>query len=160
MKEKFDLEELVADIVNEHSRILKKSNKNINLTYIFRDDISGKAIVEADRSRVSQVVTNLISNATKFTQEGNVIVTMEIRDDENAIVVRVKDTGEGINSEILPRLFTKFASSSFTGTGLGLYISKSILGEHGGRMWADNNVDGKGASFYFTLPLKKITVTQ
>jgi signal transduction histidine kinase len=154
------LEELVADIVDGHSRILKKSHKNINLTYISGDDVSGKSIVEADRSRVSQVVSNLISNATKFTQEGSIIVTLEIKDDENAIVVRVKDPGEGINSEILPRLFTKFASSSFTGTGLGLYISKSIVGQHGGKMWAENNADGRGASFYFALPVKKITVTQ
>lgn len=160
IKEKFDLRELVADLVCEHSKMLKKSNKNIKLEYVSKDDASVKSIVEADRGRISQVVSNLISNAVKFTQEGSIIITLEINDDENALVIRVKDTGEGIDSGIFPRLFTKFASNSFTGTGLGLYISKSIIGEHGGKMWAENNADGKGASFYFTLPLRKITVTQ
>ncbi|HEY3526083.1 MAG TPA: ATP-binding protein, partial [Nitrososphaeraceae archaeon] len=69
------------------------------------------------------------------------------------VIVNIRDTGEGIHQEILPRLFTKFATKSFAGTGLGLYISKSIIEEHGGRMWAQNNSDGQGATFTFTLPL-------
>ena len=75
--------------------------------------------------------------------------------DYNEAVVGVKDTGKGIDPEIMPRLFAKFASKSFEGTGLGLFISKSIIEAHGGRMWAENNADGKGASFYFSLPLSK-----
>jgi len=63
------------------------------------------------------------------------------------------DTGEGINPEIIPRLFTKFATRSFSGTGLGLYISKNIVEAHGGKMWAENNLHGEGATFTFTLPL-------
>ncbi|HYO06520.1 MAG TPA: HAMP domain-containing sensor histidine kinase, partial [Phototrophicaceae bacterium] len=66
----------------------------------------------------------------------------------------IKDNGEGIDKEILPRLFTKFVSKSFQGTGLGLYISKSIVEAHGGQIWAENNVDGKGATFRFELPIE------
>jgi two-component system sensor histidine kinase VicK len=159
-KETFALQELVASIVNEYGEIIKKSNINIKLRYISNSERGNKPIlVEADRGRISQVISNLISNALKFTQEGSIIITSEIKDDENAIVVSVKDTGAGIDSEILPKLFTKFASKSFAGTGLGLYISKSIVGEHGGKIWAQNNADGNGATFYFSLPLKGMTIS-
>jgi two-component system, OmpR family, sensor histidine kinase VicK len=65
----------------------------------------------------------------------------------------VKDSGAGIDPEILPRLFTKFATKSFEGTGLGLFISKSIIEAHDGKIWAENNSDGKGATFSFSLPI-------
>ena len=111
-----------------------------------------------------------MSNAVKFTSskskkgEGGIISLTVERKNNNAntssydnsqeeVVVSIKDTGEGINPEILPRLFTKFATRSFSGTGLGLYISKNIVEAHGGKMWAENNPDGKGATFTFTLPL-------
>lgn len=70
----------------------------------------------------------------------------------NEIVVSVRDTGIGIHPEILPRLFSKFASRSEIGTGLWLFISKSIVQAHHGRIWGENNIDGKGATFAFTLP--------
>ncbi len=73
---------------------------------------------------------------------------------KGTIVVSIKDNGEGIDKEILPRLFTKFVSKSFQGDGLGLYISKSIVEAHGGQLWAENNVDGKGATFRFELPIE------
>ena len=159
-KETFDLQELVASIVDEYDEIIKKSNINIKLRYISNSERGNKPIlVEADRGRISQVISNLISNALKFTQEGSIITTSKIKDDENVIVVGVKDTGAGIDSEILPKLFTKFASKSFAGTGLGLYISKSIVGEHGGKIWAQNNADGNGATFYFSLPLKGMAIS-
>jgi signal transduction histidine kinase len=69
------------------------------------------------------------------------------------VAVTVKDTGTGIESEMLPRLFEKFASKSCKGTGLGLFISKSIVEAHGGTIWAQNNANGKGATFSFSLPL-------
>jgi CheY-like chemotaxis protein len=65
----------------------------------------------------------------------------------------VTDTGQGIDPEIMPRLFTKFATKSIVGTGLGLYVSKRIIEAHGGKMWAENNSDGIGATFSFTIPL-------
>jgi signal transduction histidine kinase len=72
--------------------------------------------------------------------------------DSNVIVITIKDNGVGIDKDILPTLFTKFASKSFQGTGLGLYICKNIVEAHGGKIWAKNNEDGKGATFYFSLP--------
>jgi signal transduction histidine kinase len=77
-------------------------------------------------------------------------------DNDKKVLVSIKDDGTGIDLEILPRLFTKFATKSETGgTGLGLFISKSIVESHGGTIWAENNADGKGATFYFSLPLRK-----
>ena len=154
-KESFDLQELIMAVVNEHGEIIKKSNRNIKLAYVPKDESGSKSIlVEADRVRISQVVSNLLSNAIKFTEEGSIIVATEINDNDNknAIIVRVKDSGVGIDSEVLPKLFAKFVSKSFQGTGLGLFISKSIIEAHGGKIWAENNSDGKGATFSFTLP--------
>jgi signal transduction histidine kinase len=112
-----------------------------------------KLMVEADRERIRQVVANLISNALKFTDEGAIIVKTEVID--GLAQITVKDTGSGIDPEIMPRLFTKFATKSYQGTGLGLYISNMVVKAHGGRMWAENNADGKGATFTFTLPIEK-----
>ena len=133
------------------------------------------ALVEADRRRLTQVISNLLNNAIKFTKEGTVTVTTTIikgtkdadRDSAGEVVVAVKDTGTGIDPEFMPRLFTKFATKSYHGTGLGLFISKSIIEAHGGRMWARNNSnddcndnasDNKrgGATFYFTLLIMAI----
>lgn len=100
----------------------------------------------------------MLSNAIKFTQEGNIIVTTEINgkgDNKNAIV-SVIDNGAGMDSEILPKLFAKFASKFFQGTGLGLFISKSIIEAHDGRIWAENNSGGKGATFSFSLPITQM----
>jgi signal transduction histidine kinase len=111
-------------------------------------------LVEADKYRISQVISNLVRNAIKFTKEGEIFVVIEEKDGD--AVVTVKDTGKGIDPEIMPKLFTKFATKSDQGTGLGLYISKSIVEAHGGKIWAENNnSDGSrnGATFAFSLPL-------
>jgi signal transduction histidine kinase len=129
--------------------------------------------VEADKERITQVISNLLNNAIKFTKEGQISIDiMKYTDEENYIkkdsnqkqpeeqvMVSIKDTGTGISSDILPRLFTKFATKAGSGgTGLGLFISKSIIESHGGKIWAQNNTDGeKGATFYFTLPLSRQT---
>jgi signal transduction histidine kinase len=110
-----------------------------------------KVMVKADRDRIHQVISNLISNALKFTHEGEITIKTEVKDGIAQVIIR--DTGSGIDPEIRPRLFQKFASKSEKGTGLGLYISDSIIRAHGGRMWAENNIDGKGSAFSFTLPL-------
>ena len=103
------------------------------------------------------MVSNVLDNAVKFTKDGGIItVVVENRDDNNQqqIVISVKDQGTGIDSQIFPRLFTKFATKSQTrGTGLGLFICKGIVEAHGGKLWAENNPDGKGATFSFSLPL-------
>jgi signal transduction histidine kinase len=109
-------------------------------------------LVNADRDRLFEVISNLLSNAIKFTASGAIVVTIQA-DDQDFITVGIKDSGRGIAEEIVPRLFTKFATNSETGTGLGLFIAKSIVEAHGGRIWASNNEDGKGATFSFSLPL-------
>ena len=105
----------------------------------------------ADRQRIGQVVANLLGNAAKFTEAGTVALAAE--SNGGTITVTVSDTGAGIDREIMPRLFTKFATKSEAGTALGLYISKRIIEAHGGRVWAENHTSGRGAIFRFTLPV-------
>jgi len=101
------------------------------------------------QSRIIQVISNLISNALNFTRKGVVTITKSIQD--GSAVVSVKDTGSGIDPQILPRLFTKFTTRSERGTGLGLHICKRIIEAHGGKIWGGNNIDGKGATFSLGL---------
>ena len=115
-------------------------------------------IIEADRERLNQVISNLLVNAIKFTKEGTISISEQeniVSKDSNIreVIVIVKDSGSGIDTEIAPKLFSKFATTSGKGTGLGLFISKNIIEAHGGKIWAENNSDGKGATFTFSLPL-------
>jgi signal transduction histidine kinase len=115
-------------------------------------------MVEADKSKIFEVLSNLIRNAIRFVgNDGRIIISAEKSDDGRDVVVAVKDNGRGIDPEVLTRLFQKFAASSdLGGTGLGLYISKSIVEAHRGRIWAENNRGGQvGAMVTFTLPLLK-----
>jgi K+-sensing histidine kinase KdpD len=148
-KRKFDLIDMAASILDDYRNRIR-NDKNVELVLLSADKA---AFVVADKGRISQVLSNLVSNALKFTKSGTVYVSIEISsyDDKKEFIVSVKDTGTGIDSDIMPRLFTKFASKSQTGTGLGLFISKSIVEAHGGRIWAENNPDGKGATFRFSL---------
>src|SRR5215211_1736699 len=151
-KEKFNLKEMITEILSDYEQKIK-NRKNIKLSYESQE--KDAIIIEADRSRMCQVVYNLLNNAIKFTTEGSITVIVERKDnDDNFILVSIRDTGTGIDSEMLPKLYTKFATKSETGgTGLGLFISKSIIERHGGKMWAENNSDGKGATFAFSLPI-------
>jgi signal transduction histidine kinase len=144
-REKFDISEVIASAIDDTRRRVEDSN--IKFEYTPR-----KIIVEADRMRISQVVSNLLSNAVKFTKQGTVYISADNEDGQ--VVVSLRDTGPGIDPEIMPRLFTKFTSKSQTGTGLGLFISKSIIEAHGGKIWAENNKDKKGATVTFRLPLQ------
>ena len=145
--------ELILSIIEDYtSRIENDSNSNVKLLYNRpKEDV----IAEADKARISQVISNLLSNALKFTRDGVISITSEKKDSQ--IVVSIKDTGTGIHPEIMPRLFSKFATKSQSGIGLGLFISKSIVEAHGGKMWASNNDTNQenrgGASFAFSLPL-------
>ncbi|MGI0048720.1 MAG: sensor histidine kinase, partial [Nitrososphaera sp.] len=148
-KEKFDLNVKIRNAIRE-AKSLILINNNVEIVFEpFRESI----IVEADKSRLFEVISNLINNAIKFTSRGTIIVKSEKHD--GYTTVSVKDTGTGIDQEIMPRLFTKFACKSEKGMGLGLYISKSIVEAHGGKIWAENNPDGKGATFTFMLPIAK-----
>ena len=115
-------------------------------------------MVEVDKSRVFQIMFNLLDNAYKFTDVNetiNIQIEKEFAEGKEYAIITIKDTGKGIDSEIMPRLFTKFATKSDKGTGLGLFICKSIVEAHGGKIWAKNNEDGRGSSFSFSLPLYK-----
>jgi signal transduction histidine kinase len=154
-KEKFDLDKLIIEILNEYRQSIKNGNRS-NLAIHYECQGDGATIIVADRSRLCQVVNNLISNAFKFTNDGRIKVTVEQKESSNKIIVKIKDTGTGIHPDILPKLFTKFGTKSDGGgTGLGLFISKSIIEKHGGSIWAENNnYDGDvGATFTFSLPI-------
>ncbi|MDQ3869226.1 MAG: HAMP domain-containing histidine kinase, partial [Thermoproteota archaeon] len=182
-KEQLNLNDLILNVlddivINTKEEELKAAGDNTNnnrrkfLYKASEEDI----IIQGDRIRLIQVISNLIDNAIKFTKQekgeggsggGTISIIVDKKRKENIInndnnntnegkkevIVSIKDTGTGIASEILPRLFTKFASKSYKGTGLGLFISKSIIEDHGGKMWAENNADGKGATFSFSLPI-------
>jgi two-component system, OmpR family, sensor histidine kinase VicK len=160
-KEKFNLNDAILSVVEGYRDQIK--NDNVKVMY---DGRGGITLVVADRRRLTQVVSNLLNNALKFTEEGAVTVTTTIerkgdRDGGGEVIVSIKDTGSGIDPEFMPRLFTKFATKSYQGTGLGLFIAKSIVEAHGGKMWAENNNNNsdrkhKGATFYFTLPVVNI----
>ena len=155
-KERFNLNDVITNVIDEmminrsESRNEKNDDddNNIKLEYRPKD-----IFVEADRVRLTQVISNILSNAVKFTKgKGSMIfITIEKKQNQE-VIIKIKDTGTGIHPEILPRLFSKFASKSFEGTGLGLYISKGIIEAHGGRIWAENNADERGATFSFSLP--------
>ena len=150
-KEQIDLAGLAARAIKD-ARKNADSGVNIILGQAAKGAKAAAVVVEADRGRIEQVIVNLINNAVRFTQSGIVTVTVGRKQDGYAEVA-VSDTGRGIDPEIMPRLFMKFASNmDMGGTGLGLYISKSIVEAHGGRIWAENNANGKGATFTFTLP--------
>jgi signal transduction histidine kinase len=153
-KHAIDLNDLIVNIVEDHQNVIQKSDGKVKLQY--ETDAKGKEgkqiFVEADRERITQVVWNLLTNAMKFTKDGMITVSTRVTGRE--VIVTVRDTGEGIDPKIQPRLFSKFATSSIQGTGLGLYISKSIVEAHGGSMWAENKRDRRGgATFYFSLPV-------
>jgi signal transduction histidine kinase/CheY-like chemotaxis protein len=151
--EQFNLSDVITNAMNDimiNIDFLKKSQRNaIKLLYHQPQDI----LIQADKGRITQVIFNLLSNAVKATEEGTITVSLEKKEDNEHVVISVKDTGAGLDPGILPRLFTKFATKSFAGTGLGLYISKSIVEAHGGKIGAENNSDGRGATFAFSLPL-------
>jgi signal transduction histidine kinase len=147
-KEKFNIHDVIKAVIADAKR-QQVQNADIEFVYEPKDN---NIIVCADKERITQVVSNLIINAVKFTKKGKIFVTTEEKESNNEVVITVKDTGTGIADDIMPRLFTKFATKSDKGTGLGLYISKAIVEAHGGKIWAENNKDGRGAKFTIILP--------
>ena len=167
-KEKFDINKKILNVIKDVEEQISDSNKLKILFVEPREAI----FVEADKVRIYQVIANLLNNAIKFTKEGTILVSVRMTQKKGGnkeekeegrdygssssrhVIVSVKDSGAGIDPEILPRLFSKFATKSFEGTGLGLFISKNIIKAHGGKIWAENNADGKGATFSFSLSIK------
>ena len=160
-RERFELNDLILEIVRDCRNLLqnkdgKKHDIEIEVSLINKEI---PLFIMADKHRLNQVVTNLLSNAVKFTEEGRIRITISLDqkggNNLQEVVVSVRDTGQGIDPDMLPRLFSRFESKSYQGTGLGLYISKGIVEAHGGKIWAENNADAKGATFTFTLPVNE-----
>jgi two-component system sensor histidine kinase VicK len=148
-KERFSLKEVISSSIRDAENQI--DDQDITIWYNPKDII----VVYADRGRIAEVISNMLDNAIKFTPKGNITISAEVKNNnhrDEAIVV-IRDEGTGIDGEIASRLFTKFATRSEKGTGLGLYISRSIVEAHGGKIWATNNEEGKGATFAFSLPL-------
>jgi signal transduction histidine kinase len=174
-KERVNLNQVILNVMAEfEDQIRKDQNKNAKIKLLAvlateaipfnkkeakeHEGNNQNVFVDVDKERIAQVMFNLLNNAIKFTQEGSITISVAEKEetDKKIVIVSVKDTGRGIEAEMLPRLFTKFVSNSERGgTGLGLFISKSIIEAHGGKIWAENNSDGKGAIVSFNLPVSK-----
>jgi signal transduction histidine kinase len=178
-KEHFDLNNLIINIITDFGNQIARENKDIKLTFVsngtlVENEFTDKIFVHADKDRISQVISNLINNAVKCTKAGTITIVVDGRKEHDLsndaesqeVIVSVKDTGSGVDPEILPRLFTKFATKSQSGTGLGLFISKNIIESHGGKIWLEdgngqnnnNNYNkgitgNNGAIFSFSLPI-------
>jgi signal transduction histidine kinase len=165
-KQQFNLNQLISDIVEEYRNQISNANvRIIHKSEKTTDDDNIPIFVEADKFRLTQVISNLLDNAVKFTKEGTISITSKKKmkeensdsqqEEEEAVIV-IEDTGTGISPEILPRLFSKFATESHTGgTGLGLFISKNIIEAHGGKIKGENYAYDmkRGARFTFSIPL-------
>src|SRR5215216_4777835 len=164
-KKQFNLRDIITDIIDDYNNLLAiKGSKDVKLRYKPKD-----ILVVADKVRVGRVISNLLNNAIKFTAKGKITLNAEdIEQNElnnmetkleqkneqqsGEIQVSIKDTGTGLSPAIFPKLFSKFVSTDSGGTGLGLFVSKNIVEAHGGKIQAQNNDDGKGATFSFIIP--------
>lgn len=153
----FNFKDILTDIIDDHNNLLTlKESKDVKLRYEPKD-----ILIVADKVRVGRVISNLLNNAIKFTSKGEITISViELKHNNNdddddgnrEIQVNIKDTGTGLSPAILPKLFSKFVSTDSGGTGLGLFVSRNIVEAHGGKIQAQNNDDGIGAMFSFTIP--------
>lgn len=154
LESKVNIDNLIKDLIKDIDKKFTGVDVKVNyLSYLNKEE---DAIITCDSIRISQTLLNLLDNAIKFTKEGEIRVSIEKKVTspyEGELIIKVMDTGTGIDKQIKPRLFEKFATNSSNGTGLGLYLSKNIVEAHGGRMWAENNLDCNGATFSLTLPI-------
>jgi signal transduction histidine kinase len=157
-KEKFYLNEFLMNIIKDCQNTYRLFH---NYKFIFKNSENNDFLIYADSNRITQVIYNLVENSIKFIEEeGTISITFEkkkinVKDHsiKEIVIINVKDTGSGIDKEMMDKIFTKISFKSEKGIGLGLYISKNIIEAHGGKIWAKNNEDGKGATFSFSLPL-------
>jgi signal transduction histidine kinase len=152
--ESLDLNALISDLVADYrKRLLNERKEGIRL--LTELNFSKPMVLYADRYRLVRVIDNLLNNSIEFTKEGTIVTTVKEGMDQqrHELIISVKDTGSGIDPDILQKLFLKFVTKSHHGTGLGLYICKAIIEAHGGKIWAENNVGSNGATFSFSLPV-------
>jgi signal transduction histidine kinase len=156
-KSPIDLNEKIKTVINDIENSYENGDKkNVKILFEPNEPIT----VFADKDRIYQVLSNLLNNAIKFTKNGTISISARLNHNTNnqdqEVIVTITDTGSGIPVELMPKLFSKFVTSSNHGTGLGLFISKGIVAAHGGRIWAENNPNGVGASFSFSLPINSL----
>jgi len=152
-KEIIQLNEIIENVVNDYKEIINKKRYGNELIKIVYEPNNNNIFLNADKGRITQVLSNLLDNALKFTTEGSIIITTKRVKGNQEVMVSIKDNGTGIDPQIFPELFKKFVTKSEQGTGLGLFISKNIIEAHGGTMWGENNSESNGSTFYFTLPI-------
>jgi len=163
-KSQINLKEVIINTLTDFKAHFKNEVKynKIKLDYVSNENED--IFVYVDPDRIAQVISNLLSNAVKFTEQGSITVTMERQvssDDATTsnikhggfVRVSVKDTGIGVHPAVKDKLFDKFETRSEKGIGLGLYISRNIVEDHGGKIWVENNFDEKGTTFFFSLPV-------
>ena len=153
-KDQCDLVEIISTAIQDTENQIDKNMVEMR----YNPSETNPLLVYADRAKLTQVVSNLLNNAIKFTQAGS--ITVDVVKDDNEAIVRIKDTGAGIHPRVESKLFSKFVTNSSSGTGLGLFISKSIVEAHGGKISGSNNTNDKGATFSFSLPLVELDVAQ
>jgi signal transduction histidine kinase len=154
-KSTFDIDEILSELVTEYSRHIENDQSKSKGLKISYEPIHVRLF--ADRYRITQVISNIINNAIKFTDQGSIAIEGTVSSRE--LTIKIIDTGKGIDKEIVNRLFDKFVSRSEQGTGLGLFISKNIMESHGGTIIGYNNENGTGATFVFTLPIDNTAKT-
>jgi len=149
-KTNFDLNQKIENVIlDTKQQIDADANKKVRIKFEPKDSIK----VRGDKARIFQVFSNLLNNAVKFTDDGMIIVNAQKNTEKLEAIITIKDSGTGIDPEVIPNMFSKFTSKSKRGVGLGLYIAKNIVEAHGGKIDAYNNINEKGATFIVTLPL-------
>jgi two-component system, OmpR family, sensor histidine kinase VicK len=146
----FDLNVKIQNVINDISQQTGLNNDDkVKIEFVPIEKVD----IIADKEKIFEVFANLVNNAIKFTKQGTITIILKREYKTNQATVTIKDSGPGIDPEIIPHLFSKFKTKSEKGLGLGLYISKNIVEAHGGKIEAYNNPNSKGATFIVTLPL-------
>ena len=150
-KTSFDLNAKIESVIKDVSQQIKLGADNgVRIEFKSLDTIN----IIADQEQIFQVFANLLNNALKFTNKGLINISVRRHGKANKAIVTIRDSGPGIDPDIVPHLFSKFKTKSEKGLGLGLYISKSIVDAHHGKIDGYNNPNSEGATFVVTLPLK------
>lgn len=163
-KESVDIDEVIDNVIDDfRNKIDHTSEDQVRIVKMIKShsnkpkhDVGSSRVTNliCDKNRTIQIISNLISNAIKFSYNNGIItISKEVNVDNKSIIISVIDRGSGIDPDIFPRLFSKFSTRSNHGTGLGLYICKNLVEAQGGRIWAQDNKDGPGATFSFSLPI-------
>lgn len=149
-KTSFELNQKIQNVIADIKQQMgADTNEKVRIKFEPKDSIK----VTGDKTRIFQVISNLLNNAIKFTEDGTIIVNAQKNQGTHEAIITIKDSGTGIDPEIIPNMFSKFITKSKRGVGLGLYIAKNIVEAHGGKIDAYNNINEKGATFIVTLPL-------